>query len=67
MGLNFSHLFVSKGYANAVRYTAYIVLGCLTIGNLLMRKPLPTNTQEPPPPMIASFFKEPEYLMTILG
>ena len=65
MGPNFSHLLVSKGYANAVRCTAYIVLGCLTIGNLLMRKPLPTNTQKAPPPMIASFFKEPEYLMTI--
>ncbi|EDR07247.1 uncharacterized protein LACBIDRAFT_250673 [Laccaria bicolor S238N-H82] len=62
-----NHLLLSKGYANAVRYTAYIVLGCLTIGNLLMRKPLPTNTQKPVPPMIASFFREPEYLMTILG
>lgn len=64
-GPNFSHLLVSKGYANAVRYTAYIVLGCLTIGNLLMRKPLPANIRKPSSPMIATFLKEPEYLMTI--
>jgi len=52
-------------FGEAVRATAYLVLGLVIIGNLLMRTRFPSTSKEPPP--IAEFFKEPAYLLIIFG
>ncbi|KAF8890382.1 MFS general substrate transporter [Infundibulicybe gibba] len=59
-----SHLIPSKGFAEGVRATAYIVLGCLVLGNLLVRMPKKGLARRDPPD-IKSFFKEPVYLTVL--
>ncbi|KAF9483178.1 MFS general substrate transporter [Pholiota conissans] len=64
-----SHLIPSIGFAKAVRASAGIVLGCLVIGNCLMRTAYPTkNTDEKATkPDIVGFFSDPPYLWVNLG
>jgi len=62
-----NQLLLVKGmsFGSSVRATAYLVLGLLIIGNLLMRTRYPPGKKEPPP--IAEFFREPSYLLLILN
>ncbi|KAJ7055098.1 MFS general substrate transporter [Mycena amicta] len=60
-----NHLIPKIGFGPAVRASAYIVLGSLLIGNILMRTgPLRSKRA---PPDIKGFFKEGAYLWAILG
>ncbi|KAF7360295.1 MFS general substrate transporter [Mycena venus] len=52
------------GFASAVRASAYVVLGCLVVGNAMMRtRPRPVRAV----PDIKSFFSDGAYLFAILG
>ncbi|KAJ7643878.1 MFS general substrate transporter [Roridomyces roridus] len=65
-----NHLLPKIGFAKTVRATAYIVLGCLFIGNSLMRTRLPPRRQRPgaaAPPDIKTFFVDPGYMCAVLG
>ncbi|KAK1218845.1 hypothetical protein PQX77_018461 [Marasmius sp. AFHP31] len=65
-----NNLIPSVGFAQAVRATAYIVLGTLIIGNCLMRTRLPPRRKrrnQTPPPDIRSFLKDPPYMFAVLG
>jgi len=52
-------------FGEAVRNSAYLVLGCLVVGNLLMRTRYPKGPKIPPP--IGEYFKEISYLTFILS
>jgi len=52
-------------FGEAIRASAYLVLGTVVIGNLLMRTRLPSGPKEPPP--IGEFFREKSYLLLIFG
>jgi len=60
-----NHLIQRVSFGEAVRASGYLVLGCMIIGNLLMRTRYPKGANPPPP--ILSFFKEPSYLYVIAG
>ncbi|KAJ7274249.1 major facilitator superfamily domain-containing protein [Mycena rebaudengoi] len=65
-----SHLIPKIGFAKTVRATGYIVLGCLVIGNSLMRTRLPPKSKRPNPtasPSIKTFFTDAAYMWTVLG
>ncbi|KAJ7451634.1 MFS general substrate transporter [Mycena latifolia] len=65
-----NHLIPKIGFANTVRATGYIVLGCLFVGNSLMRTRLPPRSQRPgaaEPPSIKSFLVDAAYMWTVLG
>ncbi|KAJ7741262.1 MFS general substrate transporter [Mycena metata] len=64
------HLLPKIGFASTVRATGYIVLGCLVIGNSMMRTRLPPRSQRPgavEPPPITTFFKDAAYMWAVLG
>ncbi|KAJ7078653.1 major facilitator superfamily domain-containing protein, partial [Mycena epipterygia] len=68
--LSCSHLISKIGFAQTVRATAYIVLGCLVIGNSLMRTRLPPRSKRPgaaEPPSIKTFFTGAAYMWAVLG
>ncbi|KAJ7359414.1 MFS general substrate transporter [Mycena albidolilacea] len=59
-----NHLIPKVGFAAAVRASGYVVLGCLVIGNAMMR------TRPRPPrviPDIKSFFADGAYLFAVAG
>ncbi|CAE6359818.1 unnamed protein product [Rhizoctonia solani] len=62
-------MFERHGFAWAVRSTAFLVLGLLTIANLLMRTRLPSRSQRPPtpPPDFKAIMTDTAYLVTIAG
>ncbi|KAF7356661.1 MFS general substrate transporter [Mycena venus] len=64
-----NHLLPTIGFARSVRATGYIVIGCLVVGNALMRTRLPPRSQRPntTAPDIKSFFIDYAYLWSILG
>ncbi|KAF7289331.1 MFS general substrate transporter [Mycena indigotica] len=65
-----NHLLPRVGFARAVRYSSAIIPPCLVIGNLMMRTRLPPRSKRggnQSPPDIKSFFKDPPYLVGILG
>ncbi|KAJ7896285.1 hypothetical protein B0H14DRAFT_499740 [Mycena olivaceomarginata] len=59
-----NHLILKIGFAGAVRASRYVVLGCLVLGNLMIRtRPRAARAA----PDIRSFFSDAAYLWTILG
>ncbi|KAJ7673544.1 MFS general substrate transporter [Mycena rosella] len=65
-----NHLLPKIGFAQTVRATGYIVLGCLFIGNSMMRTRLPPRSKRPgatEPPSIKTFFVDAAYMWTVLG
>ncbi|KAJ6549501.1 major facilitator superfamily domain-containing protein [Mycena sp. CBHHK59/15] len=65
-----NHLIPKIGFASTVRATGYIVLGCLIIGNSLMRTRLPPRRKRPDavePPSIKTFFTDAAYMWAVLG
>ncbi|KAJ6473642.1 MFS general substrate transporter [Mycena vitilis] len=64
-----NHLIPKIGFASAVRATGYIILGCLVIGNALMRTRLPPRSKRPNAvaPDIKSFFTDATYMWAVLG
>ncbi|KAG6879117.1 hypothetical protein C0992_005094 [Termitomyces sp. T32_za158] len=65
----FSHLMPKLGFAQAVRATAYIVVGCLIAANGLMRNnPAAYNLRAKAPPLdIISFLRDVPYMMGVFG
>jgi len=55
------------GFGPGVRITAYMVLGCLTTGNLLIRIPVRINRSDNRSPDIMQFFKDPAYVTFVSG
>lgn len=55
-----NHLLLRIGFAQAVRASAYVVLGCLVIGNLLVRTGVPPQKKQAP--NVKAFFKDPAFL-----
>ncbi|KAJ6493615.1 MFS general substrate transporter [Mycena vitilis] len=64
-----NHLIPTIGFARAVRATGYIVIGCLTVGNALMRTRLPPRSKRPgaTTPDIRSFFSDYAYLWAVFA
>ncbi|KAK4703568.1 hypothetical protein P7C70_g2648, partial [Phenoliferia sp. Uapishka_3] len=61
-----NRLFISQGFAGGVRSSAYLVLGCLAVSNLIMRPRLPGRKKGgSPPPSPLSLFKEPKYSIAV--
>ncbi|KAJ7163768.1 MFS general substrate transporter, partial [Mycena filopes] len=63
------HLIPKIGFAGTVRATGYIILGCLIVGNSLMRTRLPPRSQRPnaASPNIKAFFTDAAYMWVIVG
>lgn len=55
------------GFGPGVRVTAYMVLVCLVVGNLLIRIPVRKRSSKAPPPDITQFFKDPAYVSFVSG
>ncbi|KAJ7890606.1 major facilitator superfamily domain-containing protein [Mycena olivaceomarginata] len=64
-----NHLLPTIGFARAVRATGYVVIGCLVVGNALMRTRLPPRSKRPgvSAPDIKSFFTDYAYLWSTFG
>jgi len=62
-----NHVIPRMGFGPGVRVTAYMVLGCLTTGNLLIRIPVRTNRSKERSPDIMQFFKDPAYVAFVSG
>ncbi|KAF8963174.1 MFS general substrate transporter [Flammula alnicola] len=64
-----NHLIPSVGFAKAVRYSACIVLGCLVLGNCLVRTAYPKKdpSEKISKPDIKGFFSDPPYMCANLG
>ncbi|QRV97282.1 major facilitator superfamily transporter [Ceratobasidium sp. AG-Ba] len=62
-------IFQRNGFAWGVRATAFVVLGCLIVANLLMRTRLPPKSKRPPapPPDFKAIMTDSAYLLSILG
>ncbi|KAG8762277.1 hypothetical protein FRC11_010136 [Ceratobasidium sp. 423] len=62
-------MFERHGFAWGVRSTAFVVLGCLIVANLLMRTRLPPKSQRPPTPPVdfKAIMTDSAYLATIAG
>ncbi|CAE6475518.1 unnamed protein product [Rhizoctonia solani] len=62
-------MFERHGFAWGVRSTAFLVLGLLTIANLLMRTRLPPRSQRPPTPApdFKAIMTDSTYLATTVG
>ncbi|QRV97283.1 major facilitator superfamily transporter [Ceratobasidium sp. AG-Ba] len=62
-------IFQRSGFAWGVRATAFVVLGCLIVANLLMRTRLPPKSKRPPapPPDFKAIMTDSAYLLSILG
>ncbi|KAL9708627.1 hypothetical protein Ac2012v2_008175 [Leucoagaricus gongylophorus] len=53
------------GFASTVRVTGYISLGCLVVGNMLLRPPRGSVNQHPVD--ILSFFRDPAYIWLLFA
>ncbi|KAJ6604985.1 MFS general substrate transporter [Mycena sp. CBHHK59/15] len=64
-----NHLIPTIGFARAVRATGYVVLGCLVVGNAMMRTRLPPRSQRPhaKTPDIKGFFTDVGYMCASIG
>lgn len=67
-----NRLILQIGFASAVRATAYVILGCLTIANLTIRPRLPAMKDRPvemqlPKPDIKKILRHPAYLFALAG
>ncbi|EIN11718.1 MFS general substrate transporter [Punctularia strigosozonata HHB-11173 SS5] len=67
-----NHLFNSVGYAKGVRASAYIILGCLVLVNLLIKPRIPGRSKRPahmqfPAPDMKSILTHDAYWATIGG
>ncbi|KAF8071740.1 MFS general substrate transporter [Lyophyllum atratum] len=64
-----NHLIPKIGFAQAVRATAYIVLGCVIIANALMRRNWAAYDLrgKVPPLNVRSFFTDVPYMVAVLG
>ncbi|KAG8745514.1 hypothetical protein FRC10_007861 [Ceratobasidium sp. 414] len=62
-------IFRRSGFAWGVRATAFVVLGCLIVANLLMRTRLPPKSKRPPapPPDFKAIMTDSAYLLSIAG
>lgn len=62
-------VFERHGFGWGVRSTAFVVLACLIVANLLMRTRLPPKSKRPPtpPPDFKGIMSDSAYLITILG
>ncbi|KAJ7859261.1 MFS general substrate transporter [Mycena leptocephala] len=62
--IQFSHLIPKIGFPSAVRASGYVVLGCVVLGNLMMKtRPRPARAV----PDVKSFFTDGAYPWAILG
>ncbi|KAF8755950.1 MFS general substrate transporter [Rhizoctonia solani] len=61
--------FERYGFAWGVRSSAFVVLGCLIVANLLMRTRLPPKSKRPPtpPPDFKAIMRDSTYLFAIAG
>jgi hypothetical protein len=60
------------GYANAVRASAYLVLGCLVVANFLIKPRIPGRKHRPahmqfPAPNVKAIITHKAYLVTVAG
>ncbi|KAJ6603385.1 MFS general substrate transporter [Mycena vulgaris] len=62
-----NHLIPRIGFAGAVRATGYVVLGCILVGNTLMRTRFPRRSQRKDAPKMISFLTDAPYMWTVLG
>ncbi|KAK2464786.1 hypothetical protein APHAL10511_003204 [Amanita phalloides] len=62
-----NHVIPRMGFGPGVRVTAYMVLCCLTVGNMLIRIPVRKRNSKTPPPDIKQFFKDPAYVYFVSG
>jgi hypothetical protein len=67
-----NNLFASIGYAQAVRASGYILLGCLIAANLLIKTRIPGRKKRPahmqfPAPDMKAIVTHKAYLLTILS
>ncbi|ESK86380.1 MFS general substrate transporter [Moniliophthora roreri MCA 2997] len=63
-----NHLFENPdvGFAWGVRASAFVCLGLLVVGNLLMTTN-PPKTKKPDPPKMSSLFKDSAYIIGVIG
>jgi MCP family monocarboxylic acid transporter-like MFS transporter 10 len=67
-----NNLFAKIGYADAVRASAYLVLGCLFIASFLVKPRIPGRKKRPahmqfPAPNMKAIVTHNAYLLTIAG
>ncbi|KAJ1301772.1 hypothetical protein OPQ81_009001 [Rhizoctonia solani] len=64
-----NEMFKRHGFAWGVRSTAFVVLACLVVANLLMRTRLPPKSKRPPtpPPDFKAIMSDSTYLAAIAG
>ncbi|KAJ6553096.1 MFS general substrate transporter [Mycena capillaripes] len=62
-----SHLIPRIGFAGAVRATGYVVLGCILVGNTLMRTRFPRRLKRKDAPTMISLLTDAPYMWTVLG
>ncbi|KAF8634296.1 hypothetical protein AX17_004249 [Amanita inopinata Kibby_2008] len=62
-----NHAIPRFGFGSGVRVTAYIVLGFLAVGNILIQTPPQLPGKKSPPPDVKQFFKDPAYLALLFG
>ncbi|KAF9564278.1 MFS general substrate transporter [Agrocybe pediades] len=62
-----NHLIPRIGFAQAVRVDAYIALGCLVVGNALLRLPEAYKNKKPTVVNVVNFFRDPAYVTFIVG
>ncbi|KAF8888098.1 major facilitator superfamily domain-containing protein [Infundibulicybe gibba] len=62
-----SHLFARMSFGSAVRVSAYIALGCLILGNMLVRTPTQRNLAKRPPPQMRKYLRDAPYAFFIAG
>lgn len=57
------------GFKKAVQATGYVILGCLVIGNALVRTAYPSKSvsEKVEKPNIIGFFTDPPYVWAVLG
>lgn len=69
INVDLSHLIPMNGFEKAVQASAYVVLGCLVIGNALVKTsyPLKSLSEKTVKPDVKSFFKDPPYMWAVLG
>ncbi|KAF8893490.1 major facilitator superfamily domain-containing protein [Infundibulicybe gibba] len=62
-----NHLFESIGFARAVRVSGYICIGCIALGNALVRLPPGHRTVQRAPADLKKFVKDLPYMFFCIG